>query len=122
MPKAEELYSSAKGIAYDGVHLFKVGDKPIAPATLASPVQVVLLDGPVTCADGAAATVRVVREKQRATQMGISSRDLPSGYGYVMNAAGDVSHWYALSGLLYTLTYLGVHGQEAATGPFRFPG
>ena len=122
MPKAEDLYSTAKGIALDEVHLFQIGAKPIAPASLANPVRLHLRDRVAArCADGTAAVRRLHQDKTQHAQEGGLPRDLPSQYGYVTDAAGAVTHWFAPSGLLFELTYLGRSGEEAATQPHRMP-
>jgi hypothetical protein len=64
---------------------------------------------------------RMQQDKALQVQDGVSPRDLPSQYGYVTDAAGAVTHWFAPSGLLFALTYLGRSGEEAATQPHRMP-
>ncbi|MDF2461784.1 MAG: hypothetical protein K0Q43_19 [Ramlibacter sp.] len=121
MPKADDLYTNAKGVALDGVHLFRIGDKPVAPATLANSVRLYMRESFVRCTDGTAAVRRLQQDKTLLVQEGVGPRDLPSQYGYVTDAGGAVTHWFAPSGLLFSLTYLGRSGDEAATQPHRMP-
>lgn len=121
MASADKLYSGSKGVTFNGVHLFSRGDKPIAPASISSPVRVYLRAEMVRCADGTHAVHRFRQEAVAIARESVSQRDLPSHLGFVANDAGDVTHWFAPNGLLYELVYLGRTGQEAATSPYRMP-
>jgi len=121
MPQSDDLYFSEKGIAFNGTHLFSIGAKPLPPASITTPVRLYLLEGFVRCADGVHAVHRYRQEKVALARDGVPPRDLPSQFGYVTNEGGEVTHWFAPSGLLFTLTYLGKRGEEAATTPFRMP-
>lgn len=122
MPKAETLYSAAKGIALNGEHLFSISDKPLAPASIPGSVRLYLRANFVRCSDGTHAVRRMTQERVDLAAEGISPRDLPSQHGYVTNERGEVTHWFAPNGLLYALTYLGRAGEELASEPHRMPG
>lgn len=115
--KANDLYTSAKGLCLDGQHLFAISRDNVPVSALGA---CHLHCGSITivCKDGAHAQHTFALGVARFRSEGVYQRDLPGNFGMVSNPAGDVTHWFSPNGQLWQLTYLGQDGGELANAPF----
>jgi hypothetical protein len=115
--KANDLYTSAKGLCLDGQHLFAISRDNV-PASALGACRMHCGSVTINCTGGAHAQQTYAQQIARFREEGLYQRDLLGNFGVLSNLAGEVTHWISTNGQLWQLTYLGVDGGELAAAPF----